>query len=484
MPSIKRNFIYSSILTVSNYLFPLLTFPYVTRVLGVTNLGICNFIDSIVSYFMIFSMLGIGTVGIREISRAKNDHKELSHVFSSLLTINIIITFIAIAGLLIGLYYIPQLQEQKMMIYIGCIRLLFNSLLIEWLYKGLENFKYITIRSIFVKCLYIISVLLFVKQASDYVIYFGLTASMIIVNAIINLLHSRSFVRYTRIGLSFKPYLKPLIVLGAYQVLTSFYTSFNVMYLGFVAGETEVGYYTVAVKLYTIILSIFTAFTGVMLPRMSSLVADDKIEEFKTLANKSISLLFAFAMPLIVLSTVYAPQIINIIAGDGYTGSILPMRIVMPLMLIIGYEQIIIIQMLAPLRKDKAMLKNSAWGGGVAILMNILLVSRLRAIGSSLVWIISEIVVLISAQYHVNRYIGFNFPVKRLFDEFLYFAPILVVNIILNYYLKGSFGALISGAIITTIYYFIIICFVIKNEVINSNINSILKRWNVHFQLP
>ena len=132
------------------------------------------------------------------------------------------------------------------------------------------------------------------------------------------------------------------------------YTTFNVAYLGFTSNEVEVGYYTTATKLYTILLALFTAFTSVMIPRMSSLVAENKMEEFKKLSQKSSNILFGFSIPLIIYASVYAPYIINLIAGMGYEGAILPMRIILPLVLVIGYEQILICHILMPLKKDKA----------------------------------------------------------------------------------------------------------------------------------
>lgn len=177
------------------------------------------------------------------------------------------------------------------------------------------------------------------------------------------------------------------------------YTSFNVAYLGFVANETEVGYYTTATKLYSILLALFTAFTGVLLPRMSSLLAENKLDEFKLLLQKSVNILFTFSIPVIIISTIMAPEIIQIIAGKGYEGAIIPMRIVMPLMLIIGYEQIMVIQTLMPLRKDKAILYNSILGATTGVLMNVLLVSTYKSIGSSIVWVTSELVVLTASQF-------------------------------------------------------------------------------------
>lgn len=131
------------------------------------------------------------------------------------------------------------------------------------------------------------------------------------------------------------------------------YTSFNTTFLGLVTSPTEVGYYTTATKLYSILIGIFTAFTGVMLPRMSSLIVDNNEAEFNRLLSKSYEALWAFSFPIALIGVLCAPDIIMIISGVGYEGAIIPMRIVMPLILIIGYEQIIIMQILMPLKRIK-----------------------------------------------------------------------------------------------------------------------------------
>lgn len=191
--------------------------------------------------------------------------------------------------------------------------------------------------------------------------------------------------------------------MGAYSILTSLYTTFNVAYLGFVSTDVEVGYYTTSTKIHHIILLAFTAVTGVLMPRMASLLAEKKYDAYKRLIKKSISVLFIFAIPCVLAIEIFAPEIIKIIAGSGYEGAILPLRIIAPLVLIIGFEQILIIQSLMPMGKDKAVLTNSILGAVVGIIANIILVPHLKSVGSAIVWLVSEVVVMCSAVYFLGR---------------------------------------------------------------------------------
>lgn len=480
MSSIKINVIFSTFLTVSNYLFPLITFPYVSRVLGVNNIGICNFVDSVVHYFILFSMMGIVTTGIREVAKAKGVRSELNKVYSSLLSLNIFSSIVAIIALFFLVLFVPKLNGYSNMFYIGTGKILANVFLIEWLYKGLEEFKFITIRSIIIKCLYVIFVIYFVKQPDDYIIYFGLTCLSVVVNAIINLLYSRNFVTFSINGITIRPYVKSFFTLGFYLFLTSMYISFNVAYLGFVTDTVQVGYYTTATKLYSIIMGFFTAFTGVMLPRMSSLIAEGKNDEMKRLIRFSVELLFAISIPIVIVCEVCAADIIYLIAGDGYEGSVLPMRIVMPLMLVIGYEQIMILQILMPLKNDSAILKNSFLGALVAIILNILLVSHLGCVGTAIVWIMAEFTVLISAQYSVSKFVDIHFPFKLLLMRLIVFAPLLFICIIIRNLFDNSLLPLIVMTIFVPITWFLFEYFIFNNNLVIKNIKNLSDRFISH----
>jgi O-antigen/teichoic acid export membrane protein len=342
-------------------------------------------------------MIGIATVGIREISQSKGCRASLDKTFSRLLTINTITTSIVLAVLVASIYLVPKLYENRELMWIGALKLVSTYLLIDWLYKGLEEFKYITNRTILVKCLYVISVFLFIRSAEDTRLYFFMLTMMITANAAINLFHSRKYVTFRFCFDGLKPVFKAVTILGIYGILTSLYTTFNTVFLGFACGDVEVGYYATSHKIFKIILALFTAVTGVMMPRLSSLTAEGRHEEFKSLLKKSFSMLMMIFIPIAAGICVFAPLIIRIIAGPEFEGAIIPLRIIAPLIVIIGIEQIIIIQGLMPLKQDKAILINSIAGAITGITLNILLVPQHGAVGASIAWFASECVVLTSA---------------------------------------------------------------------------------------
>lgn len=415
--------------------------------------------------------MGIGTIGVREVAKAKGNKDELCRVFSSLFLFNTILTTIVLIAYLIAIPLIPQLSEYKELAYIGVIKLIGNYLLIEWLFTGVEDFKYITNRSLLVKFIYVICVFLFIRKADDYPIYFLLMVLMVGGNSVFNLFYARKYIIFTTKNLSFKPYFKPVMILGLYMLLTSMYTSFNTAYLGFTTNPTQVGYYTTATRIYTILLALFTAFTNVMMPRMSSLINERKDEEFRQMLQKSVDVLIAFSFPVIIMSFVFAPQIIRILAGEGYEGAISPMRIVMPLVFVIGYAQILVIQILIPLQKDNAILINSIIGAVCGILLNIVLVPHWGAIGSAWVWIASEIVVTVSAQYYTTKCLREYFPFHKFVYGIACHLPLAVFAILIFIWNISIWMQASLSMVLMLLYCFILQYMVLKNTVVVSLVN-------------
>ncbi|MCD8318123.1 MAG: flippase [Paraprevotella sp.] len=469
MPGIKKNFLYSSILTTANYIFPFILFPYVSRVLGVANNGKCSFIDSLVNYFILFSMMGVSIMGIREIAAHRGDKRQLAFSFSNLLMLNLIVTFIAIVLLLCATFFVPYLSSYRDLLYIGVLKLLFNVFLIEWLYKGLEEFRYITVRSIAVRFLYLLLVLVFVRSSKDYVIYFFLTTMIVVVNAIINCWHSRRFVQFSFSGLHMQSYVRPFFMLGVYLLLTSMYTSFNVTFLGFVSGDVQVGLYSTAVKLFNIIVALFSAFTGVMLPRMSSLVESGRMEDFKTLLYKSVDVLFCISVPLVIFTIIMARPIVYLISGKEYEGAVVLLQIVAALILIIGYEQILVMQALMPLKEDKVILRNSFMGALLGVFLNVILVPKWQGIGSSVCWLLSETLILILSQRFMSKAFEVHFPFRRFFTVLIGYAALIPMLYGIYCFFQGNvLWQLFVGGVIMCIYAVCVQLFFLKNSVVLS----------------
>ena len=473
---VKKNFSYNLILTGCNYIFPLLVFPYVSRVLGVEQIGICNFVDGIINYFILFSMLGIGSFGIREIARCGDDLQQRSIVFSNLVMTNFMLTAVSITLLVVCTFIIPKLLPYKEFLFVGILKIVFNMFLIEWFFQGIEKFKYITIRSVAVRTLYVIAIFLFVKTKEDSLLYFFLTSMMVVVNAISNWIYSRNFRDFSLKHLNLKMFIVPILVFGYYRLLTSMYTTFNTIFLGFSSGDVEVGYFTTATKLYTIIMAVFSAFTAVMIPRVSAMLRNKEYDGIQSIADQTFEILFLVSLPVISLCMFYAPEIINIIAGSGYSGAILPFKIVIFLLAVIGMEQIVIQQFLMASNSNKSIMIVSTVGAVSGILLNFLITPRLGAVGSAISWCVSEVLVLTAGIILLKKYLNIKINWQKIFKIVITSALYWIVNAVFRYTLRPNLALLLS-VLLTTILFYVITVHVIKNKQVRDILSKLAGRF-------
>lgn len=468
MQSLKKNFIYNAILAMSGYIFPLMVYPYVSRVLGVANIGACNFVDSIVEYFTILSMMGMNTIGIREIAKCKNDQQKLDNVFSQLFSLNTLTTITAIIILIIATNIVPKFAPYKDLLYIGVGKLFFNYMLINWFFQGLENFKYIAARTIFVKILFIISVFLFVKTETDVKLYYFLVALTWAGNGIINFIYAKKYVSFNFTLKINKAIIGSFFILGVYWFMNSMYTTLNVAFLGFATNDIEVGYYTTANKLLTVIMTMFTALTSVMVPRVSVALKSNDNSEAKALIRKAINALMLFAIPLIFFVFPFSQELIYLMSGKGYEGATTPLQIMTPLFFLVGYDQIIVLQTLLPMGKDKDILRNSILAASVGIISNIFLTLNFGKNGSAIVLILAELSVLLSSQFCVTKYLGLKIPFKLIIKHIIGFSPIIIICYVIKYFINSYVISLIVSASIICCYIFLAGRFILKNSILTN----------------
>lgn len=395
--SLKRNLYYNGILTGAHYVFPLIVYPYVSRVLEVGNIGIVGFIDSVATYFILFSMMGISTLGVREIARCGDDRNRRKSVFLSLLWLHGIVTAIAVAAMIAVTYCVRPLHFHLHLMWVGICKLIFNLFLIEWFYRGIEDFRFITYRSLVIRGLYVLSVFIFVKNEQDTFVYYFLTMTVVAATALVNMTSSRKFLAHVKVKINLRPFIRPFFYFGAYELLMAAYTTLNTVFLGFVSTDDEVGYYATATKLMAILTGIYISFSGVMLPRMSSLIAQEDYFQYRNYFKKTLKIIFLFSVPVIVLVELFASEVIFLLSGPGYEGAITPIRIMIPALLITGLEQLITVQLLMPMGKEKYIFLMVMSGAVVGVTLNLLLVPSLGAIGSAWVWTAAETTVLAGA---------------------------------------------------------------------------------------
>lgn len=445
--SIRVNFAYKSLLTVSFYLMSFISFPYISRLFGVERLGLVNFVDNTVNYFLLFATMGINTLGVREIAAVKEDRESRSKVAAALLGINLLFTLATLVVYFVVIATIPRLREYSDLFYLGAVKILFTALIVEWFFTGIENFKYITLRSIAIRSCYIAAIFLTIRHGEQYRLYWLLSVAAVVINAVVNLAYARRYIDLHLKDLLDLRYMKSNLTLGIYAIMTSMYLTFNVMYLGLVTDNTEVGYYTTAFKVYSVILGFFSAFASVMLPRMSAIVAAGDKQSFERLVIRSFDAVATFSTPIVLCSTIFAPQIIRVLAGTGYEGAVVPMQIIMPSICLVAISQVMTLQVLMPMRRERILLIISIVGAAVSVIANALIVKQLHSIGSAIVLLVAEVVVTLLCAIAIRRYCGIRLPISLFCRELVLSLPSAAIALVASRSIDSPFIALAVGGI-------------------------------------
>ncbi len=388
---------------MSSFIFPLITFPYVSRVLLETGTGRVSFATSLITYFTMIAQLGIPTYGIRACAKVRDNRQELTRTAHEILFINIIMSVVSYILLAFALAFVPRLHEDRTLYIIVSITIILSAIGMEWLYKALEQYTYITIRSVIFKFIALVGMFLLIHEENDYVMYGFITIFAGSASNVFNFINVHKYIDLKPIGnYNIKRHMKPVLVFFAMSCATTIYNNLDVVMLGFMKSDADVGYYNAAVKIKTILISIVTSLGTVLLPRASYYIEHSMLDEFKRVSEKALNFVFLLASPLALYFILYAKNGIYFLAGENYIGSVLPMQIIMPTLLLIGITNILGIQILVPLGKEITVLISEIAGAVVDIILNAILIPPYSSAGAALGTLAAEFVVLI-VQYAALR---------------------------------------------------------------------------------
>lgn len=475
MSFLKKNLVWNSFLVISGYLFPLLTFPYITRVLGVEHFGMANFAMSVVDYAILFSSLGLATIGYRYIPQCNENKEKRNDVFSHLVTIHIIMTLVILIVYSLCILNIPKLSDNKHLYFIGATKIIFNVFLVEWLFQGMQDFRYITIRTILVRTLYVISVFIFVRDKNNYDIYFYLTIAQVVINAVINWIYTKKFVSFRFKIKGCREYLFPVFSMGANRILLSFYVTFNVLYLGFVCGNKSVGYFTSATKLYAIFLSFLNAYNGVVVPYLNNLFGRNEMGQFIKMVKYSFSIIGFLSIPIVIICVILAPEIIRIMAGEGFEAAVLPFRIIIFQVIFIGIAQILENQILLSLKKFKEVLICTSICTVLSLIILFTYTAQYGEVAAAYAIAIPHVLEVFLLYYFTRQSLDISFPFSDYLSHIIVCIPIIVFCILLKTMINNYLIVLVVGGGVSVVFYLIVEYFFVRQDLLVLEVNNLLR---------
>lgn len=415
MSSLKSNYTYSLINTVTKILFPIITFPYVARVLMPEGIGQVNFFQSIIEYITFFASLGIPIYAVREIARRKDDEKVMNRTAMEILLFNGLLTIVGYLAVLVISLTVPEVKENLPLFLVLSASVLFTLIGSEWFFQGVEDFKYITIRGLIVKIVAIAFLFATVKTRDD-LIYYGVYLVVGVVGGnIFNLFYLRKYIKRRFIEIrELRPmkHLSPSIRIFMISVITSIYLQLDTIMLGFMQGNESVGYYTGAMKLTKLLLGVTSSLCVVLLPRLSALAKNSDTDEFNRISGKSFDFVITISLPLVVGLIAMAPTLIYLFCGEEYVPSISCMQIAAPIILFISVSYVFA-QLMYAIGKENVTIIMGVCGAVINLCVNLLLIPQYAQNGASFATLLAELGVMLAYVIVGRRYFKIDIFKRR-----------------------------------------------------------------------
>jgi O-antigen/teichoic acid export membrane protein len=476
--SLKKNVAYNTILTVSNVAFPIITTPYVSRILGVENIGVVNFAVTYASYFALFVALGIPMYGMREIAKQNNNPEGRNRTVSELFTINVLSAIIFSIVYLVTIFSVPTLSHDREFLLITGISVLFVPFNVDWFFSGREKFKLVTLRTLAAKLIALGGLFIFVRTREDIIPYLILTVAANLSSQIWNFEYMlKTEVKFRFKNLQIKKHLNAVLVLFASNIAISVYTMLSTLLLGFLSDYTQVGYYTSAFKVSTIVLPIVTAMSPVIVARINTIkVEKDNQAEILRLLKKSFGYMMLLAVPATIGLIMIAPCFVPLFFGAEFIPATVSLQILSPLIVVVGLSNLFGIQVLVAMGHEKKLLAAVLFGTISNFCLNLLLIGKYGSVGASVASVIAEIMVTASTFIFALRVIPFRINTGSIFQPILAALPIIPVSLLVNRITEHNLSYLLVTVATSVIIYAGIMIAVFKNEQANQILCSIVKK--------
>lgn len=475
--SLAKNSIYNIIYTVANILFPFATSIYVSRILLPAGVGKVASAQNIASYFITIAALGLPSYGVREFAKIREKKDKRNKLFTELLLLNIISTTLAVIGFFL-LVLANSGFNNEWSLYTACgLAIGFNYLNIDWMYQGLEEYGYITGRSLLIKGLSLLALFLFVKTKDDYVTYALISSLATGGNYIFNVIHARKFISIDLSRIELKNHIKPVLLIACIIFLSSIYNKIDVTMLNILATDESVGYYTYAQKTVNMVLTMSNAVTAALLPRLSYYYDNNRAGFYKLL-DKGFQVLCIMTLPLSVGMALVAPQAVEFLYGEAFEPAVLTIRLMCPLILIKGFGDLFCYQLVYSTKSEKIILPASASASVINIITNAALIPTLLQNGAVIASVFSELVTNAVQFIYMKKKVKFTINMKALTKGLISTAVMtLSVYIIMQFKLPNIIS-LLSEILVGVIVY-ITVNLVMKNSLILETVQKV-KRKNLH----
>lgn len=475
--SIYVNAFYSFMKAFMTLIFPLITFPYASRILLSSGIGTVDYSNSIISYFIILAELGIGKYAVREVAKRKNNPEDLSIFVKEMLLLNFISTIIAYGLFFCSIFFIHKLNIYKSLLLLSSIKIVFMTLGVEWFYTGIEEFKYITIRSFIVQVLSLIYLFIFVKTPDNLYEYAFFTIFSAVGSNLFNFIHLRKYIRlFDKQSLQPFKHIRYIFTFFGMSLISSLYCVLDKSMLGFLSNTNEVGYYSAAQKMNNLVIGLVISIGAVFLPRLAVYFKEAEKEKFNLLASEGINIITLLSIPMTVGLFLLAEPVILLICGKDFIPAVSTMKILVFVIFIISITTLIGSQILPAFNKEKYSMLSYGCAALSNIICNFIFIPKYGALGAAFATLIAEsvefiILIICLKKIIFSKIVLINF-IESCIASFImgigvfFIIKLVSFNIILQLIIGVIFGIVIYALILI----------VVRNNSFLSFLKKILKR--------
>lgn len=472
--NIAKNYLYNLGYQILALVLPLITTPYLSRVLGAENIGIYSYTLSITTYFILFGSLGVSMYGQREIAYVQDDLKKRSCAFFEIFIMKCITLSISL-----GLFYLSFCLDGQYHLYylILILEIIANIVDISWYFQGLEEFKKTVIRNSLVKLISVVCIFLFVKSSNDLSKYFVIYVLSTFLGNLSLWMYMPRYVKIQKVkSLNIKRHIKPALMLFIPQIATQVYTVLDKTMIGaIVSNKSEVGYYEQAQKIVKLLLTLATSLGTVMMPRIASTFARGNRKKVKEYMNKSFAFIMMIAMPLTfgIIST--ARNFVPLFYGPGYEKVTPLLCVISPIIILIGLSNVTGTQYLLPTKQQNKYTISVIIGATINFILNFILIKKYASLGASIATVFAEFSVTLVQFILIRKEIKIGDIIKLTYKYLISSIIMFYISMLVSHFIINNLLSILAQVAISIISYFGVLI-LLKDKMIIEGINLLKQK--------
>ena len=442
--SVGKNAVLNLIKTFCSIAFPLITFPYVTRVLKAENLGKVNYANSIVQYFVLIAVLGTITYATRECSSVRDDRVALQKTADEILGLNIITFLVSLAALAVVMCFV-DFSSYSILILIYSTEIFFKAFSFEWINSVFEDYSYITIRTIIVQTVSLILTFILVKESDDFYLYAVIQTAAIGIITIANIFYTRRYLKVRpRFGLPATfIHLKNSLVFFANSLAITVYCNSDITMLGIYKDDLSVGFYSVSAKIYTILKNLLAAVLVVCIPRLSNYYNQNRNAEAQEILDSISQTLLLITVPAACGMGILSSEIINLVSGEEYVSGSGALSILSCALVFAILGGIVNNCILIPIKQEKINLISTLSAAFSNFGLNFFLIPLLGVNGAAITTVIAEVVAFLMS-YLLSEKVRKYFRIRAYFKTIIHSCLDGISVVFVVYIVKQLFSKPIS----------------------------------------